>query len=348
MPNESSGESSDRQRSRVRDLITGAWATQVIHHGVQLGVFDAMAQGPISSRDFAASTDNSADGVFRLLRAVATLGLARQVENDVFTLTDEGRLLCSDTAGSLRGVALHWGGRIWNSFQTLGVAVHSGKASVSSGADDFVAMQNDPVRSAVFNRAMAEQSLAIGREVAQAYDFSIFETVMDVGGGYGAVLRALLEKYENLHGSVMDLPALAAQATAYLEEAGVAERARYIGGDFFVSVPPADAFILKYIIHDWNDENALRILRNCRRAAGKSGSVLLLEQVVPQRVSNIPTDQAAIRADLIMMTVGGKERTEAEYRALCAAAGLRIDRIVAMPSGFSLIETKSAGPANRA
>jgi predicted O-methyltransferase YrrM len=190
---------------------------------------------------------------------------------------------------------------------------------------------------------MAEQSLEVGREVASLYDFSRFRSVMDVGGGYGAVLRALLEHHAGLRGTVLDLPMLAERARRYLEEAGVGERAAYQGGDFFAAVPSgADAYVLKFIIHDWDDSKAIPILRNCARAAGAGGVILLIEQIVPDPVTD--RDQRVIRGDLTMMTVGGKERTLAEYRELCAAAGLGVARVVAMPSGFSVIETAAEPP----
>ena len=327
-------------RDRVRGLITGAWTTQVIHHGIKLGLFDALSSGPMSSSDLARLIGCDPDATRRLLRAFATLDLAQHLDGNVFALTADGHFLCSE-AGSMRGVALHWGERLWKSFENLGRSVQSGRPLITSGADDFVALQNDPQRAAVFNRAMAEQSLSIGREVAVAYDFSGLGSVMDVGGGYGAVLRALLEKYPSLHGSVMDLPMLAEQAMNYLSSAGVAERARYLGGNFFESVPAgADAYVLKYIVHDWGDAEALQILTNCRRVAAPEGRVLLVEQIVPELLRPTPADQATIRGDLVMLTVGGRERTAHEYRALCQAAGLRIDRVLPTPSGFSVIETK--------
>jgi hypothetical protein len=191
----------------------------------------------------------------------------------------------------------------------------------------------------MFNRAMAEQSLGIGREIARAYDFSRFRSVMDVGGGYGAVLRALLEYYPALRGSVMDLPVIEDRALNYLKNAGVGDRADYRGGNFFESVPSGtDAYVLKYIIHDWNDAKATQILRHCAAAAGHDGLVLLIEQIVPERITE--TDQRVVRGDLIMMTVGGKERTETGYRELCAAAGLKVTRVVPTASGFSVIETR--------
>jgi len=315
-------------RSRVRDLITSAWTTQVIHHSVKLDLFDALASGPRSSTDLARSANADVNGIFRLLRALATLGLVNQDADDSFSITEAGRLLCRESQGSLRGVALHWGDRLWKSFEALGQAVVSGQPSVTSGADDFIEMQSDPVRSAIFNRAMAEQSLGVGHEVARAYDFSRFDSVMDVGGGYGAVLRAILERYPALHGSVMDLPMLATQATAYLAAAGVADRAKYVGGNFFEAVPEgAGAYVLKYIIHDWNDETCVNILKNIACSMTAESRLLIAECVLPDRGVNVE----AAWLDLIMLTFGGRERTEEQWRQIVEAAGLRLERTYRMP-----------------
>lgn len=339
VPLTKSGMTNRSVQDRVRELIMGAWTTQVVHHGVSLKIFDALAAGAASYRAVATATRADPEGVFRLLRAAATLGLVRHIAADTFILTEEGGLLCNESPVSLRGVALHWGERIWNSLAALDQSVVSGKSCVASGPEDFMAMQSDPIRSDLFNRAMAEQSLEVGRGIARAYDFSKFGSVMDVGGGYGAVLRALLEHYPSLRGSVMDLPVIENGALRYLQNAGVGDRAGYRGGDFFESVPPgSDAYVLKYIVHDWDDEKAIQILSHCAAAAGADGFVLLIEQIVPEKITE--ADQRVIRGDLIMMTVGGKERTDAQYRELCAAAGLRVTRVVPTPSGFSVIETR--------
>jgi hypothetical protein len=334
-----SGTADQKAQDRVRELIMGAWTTQVIHHGVSLKIFDALAAGARSYRAVATATRTDPEGVLRLLRAAATLRLVRHIDVDTFTLTEEGVLLCNESPVSLRGVALHWGERIWNSLAALDQSVVTGKSCVASGPEGFMAMQSDPIRSDMFNRAMAEQSLGVGREIARAYDFSMFRSVMDVGGGYGAVLRALLEHYPTLRGTVMDLPVIENGALRYLQNAGVGDRAEYRGGNFFVSVPSGiDAYVLKYIIHDWDDSKAIQILRHCAAAAGLDGLVLLIEQIVPEKITE--ADQRVIRGDLIMMTVGGKERTEAQYRELCSAAGLRVTRVVPTPSGFFVIETR--------
>ena len=319
----------------------GAWTTQVIHHSVKLGLFEALCAGPQSGSSVANLVGCAREPVFRLLRALASLGMATHLDGDLFELTSDGRFMCRAAPGSLHGIALHWGDRIWKSFESLGQSVVSGRPTMATDPADFVAMQGDPARAAVFNLAMAEQSLSVGREVAEAYDFSRFYLVMDVGGGYGAVLRALLERYPALQGAVLDLPMLEEAAMAYLDNAGVANRAEYSGGNFFESVPSgADAYLLKYVLHDWGNAEATQILTNCRRALRGDGRVFLIEQIVPERIRPSSVDQATVRADLIMMTVGGRERTAREYRDLCGSAGLSIERIVPTPSGFSLIETK--------
>jgi hypothetical protein len=199
-------------------------------------------------------------------------------------------------------------------------------------------MQADPAAADVFNRAMAEGSLRVGRALAKAYDFSGFSRLMDVGGGYGALLVGPIEANPGLAGHVYDLPALAGPAKAWLSEQGVGERVGYLGGSFFESVPPgADCILLKFILHDWNDARCRTILRHCRDALN-GGTLLIIERIVPETVS--PADTDVIRGDLVMLGVGGMERTETQYRALLADAGLELTRIVPIDGNFSAIEAR--------
>ena len=328
----------DADRAGLIDMITGCWKTQVIGQGVAFGLFDALAGGATTSAVLAETAGANEDGIMRLLRALATLGLVEHLPGNRFALTPTGALLRRDAPDSLNGMAGHWGERIWESFGRLGTGVQTGEASIPSGPEHFAAMQADPAAADVFNRAMAEGSLRVGRALASAYDFSGFSRLMDVGGGYGALLVGPLEANPALAGQVYDLPALAAPATTWLNEQGVGERADYLGGSFFESVPQgADCILIKFILHDWNDDRCRTILRHCREAAG-SGTILIIERVVPETVS--PADTDVIRGDLVMLGVGGKERTEAEYHRLLGEAGLRIDRILPIDGNFSAIEAR--------
>lgn len=335
-------------RERVLEMIMGCWRTQVIHEAVRLQLPDRLAPEPLSSDLLAKATGTDPENLYRLLRGMAALELVRHVEGRVFELTPDGATLCTDAADTLRGIAMHWGDRQWRSMGLLGKAVASGKSQMAAGTDSFSDLQRDPEQAAVFNRAMAEQSLRIGEAVARAYDFAPYRSILDVGGGYGAVLVALLRAQPAAQGASFDLPEVRAQALAYLHEHAVGERAGYIGGSFFEQVPAGfDCLVLKYIVHDWDDQNSQRILANCARAVPPGGVVLLIEQVLPERITADPAVAGMIRGDLIMMNIGGKERTEREYRDLLAASGLELTRIVPTDTVFSVIEARPATTAHK-
>lgn len=326
-------------RDQVMGMITGAWKTQVIGEGVKLGLFDRLAGGPVQADDLALSAGANADGVMRLLRGLATLGLVEHQPGNHFALTALGQYLRRDAADSLTGMAGHWSERMWNSFAGIGASVRTGEASAPSGIDHFAQQQADTAGADVFNRAMAEGSLRVGRSLAKVYDFSGCTTLMDAGGGYGALLVGPLEANPHLKGQIYDLPTLSDVANVYQADHGVGARVDYVGGSFFENVPAsADCILLKFILHDWNDANSLTILNNCREAVG-DGRILIIERIVPETVS--ARDMEVIRGDLTMLTVGGKERTEAEYHKLLGEAGLVITKIVPVDAVYSAIEARA-------
>ena len=326
------------QRDQVIEMITGAWKTKVIGEAVRLGLVEHLAKGDEDASTLAAAAGASADGVMRLLRALAVLGLVSHEGADRFSLTAMGACLRKDAPDSLYGMSGHWNERMWNSFAGIGESVVTGAASAPSGPDHFVQQQADPESADVFNRAMAEGSLRVGRALANACDFSDAGTVRDVGGGYGALLVGLLEANPHLRGEIFDLPTLSDVALAWQDGQGVRDRVAYLGGSFFESVPPgADVILLKFILHDWNDEHCRTILNNCRDAIG-AGRILIIERIVPERVG--PGDEDVIRGDLIMLSVGGKERTEGEYHALLGEAGLEITGITPIDERYSAIEAR--------
>jgi len=330
----------EADRAGLIDMITGCWKTQAIGEGAALGLFDRLGNGAQSPAALAQATGANEDGVLRLLRALAVLGLVRQTGAERFELTEQGALLRRDAADSLNGMAGHWAGRLWDSFAAIGESVRTGEACVPSGPEHFAEQQAVPAEADVFNRAMAEGSLRVGRALAQAYDFSAFRSVMDVGGGYGALLVGPLAATPGLRGRVFDMPVLASHALAYLAEQGFGGRVDYSGGSFFETVPEGDdCLLLKFILHDWNDAHCRTILTNIRAALG-DGTLLIIERIVPEIVSAGDVD--VIRGDLVMMSVGGKERTEAQYRTLLGECGLRLSRIVDIDGNFSAIEARAA------
>lgn len=331
-------------RQELSRLISACWTTKVIGEGVRNGVFDALADGPKAAADLAGQAGIPEDGLHRLMRALAVLGLLSQTDPRRFALTDAGQLLRRDREDSLSGMAMHWSGRLWDGFSGLGDCIETGRASVDSGPEHFAEMQNnDPVQADIFNRAMAENTLGVGRIVGKAYDFSRFEAVMDVGGGYGALLVGILEANPGLDAYVFDLEGLGEPGERYRAERGIGGRVAFVPGSFFESVPAkADCLLLKYIIHDWGDDHARTILANCREAIDENGVVLLIERIVPEIVEQDPAHASVVQGDLVMLRVGGKERTEQEYRTLLAEAGLALTAVHPTETEFSIIEARRA------
>jgi len=317
----------DQEALHLRNIITAGWRTRLITEGVQSGLIDALDTAPQSTAAIAAKLDLDDEAVFRVLRALATFGIAAHVGRREFASTSLGRRLRSDAPNSMRGIALHWGGRLMASLETIGHTLKTGEPG--KGGGNFAALIADPVQSDIFYRSMAEQSKPVAEALAEAIDFSRFETVMDVGGGYGAVLAEIVRAYPSLAGIVYDLAGIEAGAVRYLDESGVGGRARFVSGSFFETVPAiADCIVLKYILHDWSDPEVATIMANCRAALKPGDTVVIVEKLLPELVG--ADDESAVRSDLIMMPINGKERTLAEYKAIAATAGFAWKRHVAL------------------
>ncbi len=329
----------------VSDLINGFWAAQVINAAVSLRLPDHLAVGPRTAEDLAGASGAHAPSVYRLMRALVTLGLCVPAGEGRFVLSEAGQLLRADAPGSVRGRALFTGDMLWKQFGDLLHVVKTGgvTTTMASGEEGFAALAADPPRLHAFQQAMAESSRTAARGAIQAYDFSRFASVLDLGGGYGGVLAELLNAHAGLAGAVCDLAYLETGALGFLAAAGVAARARFIGGSFFEQVPEGfDLILMKFIIHDWDDERARMILANARRAAGTSVTLVLLEQIAPDDLALSGADQAVIRGDLTMMTMGGKERTREEYQTLMDQTGWRLTSVTPTASGFGVIEATPA------
>ena len=326
-------------------LITGFMTSRIIQVAAELGIADLLAKGPTTIEGLSARTQTHAPSLHRMLRALASFGLVDEIEPGRFALTLLGTQLCSNKAWSLRHLAMMYGSeRAWRCWGDLLHCVRTGQSGMAHvyGVGSFEYLTAHPEAARVFNEAMAEITRQIARAVVAAYDFSRFSTIVDVGGGSGALITAILAASKALRGIVFDLPSGNAEAAHQLATAGVAERCTVITGDFFQSVPGnADAYILKSVIHDWDDERSITILKNCRKAITANGKLLLVERVMPQRMEASPTHQQMAMLDMNMLVMpGGRERTQAEYRSLFAAAGFELERILPLPQtvGVSLIE----------
>ena len=335
----------DPAQQHASQLINGFWAAQVACAAAALSLPDHLGSGPMTAEDLARAAGAHGPSVRRLLRALVSLGLCAQEPDGRFSLTGAGSYLRADSPGSMRGRALFTGDMLWKQFGDLTHQVKTGgrTAALVSGAEGFEILRNDPPRLHAFQQAMAESSTLAARDAMQVYDFGRFARVLDLGGGYGGVLSELLRAHPGQTGAVFDLDYLDAGATAYLEQAGVAARARFLGGSFFEAVPSGfDLILMKFIVHDWGDEEAHAILAHARASADAGALLVLLEQVVPYTIAATPEHRAVIRADLTMMGMGGQERTAEEYRALLAGAGWRLERIIPSGAAFSVIEALPA------
>jgi hypothetical protein len=328
---------------RLIGLTTGAWITQAVSVAAALGIADHLTAGPRSVEQLAEAVGAHGPSLYRVLRALADVEVFQELDGRRFASTEVGDLLRSDARVSLRAWATFAGAPLhMAALADLVGAVRTGEAAFERvhHQQAFDYFRDHPEDGALFNQAMTGASSPAIAEVVAAYDFSGAGTVVDVGGGHGSLLAAVLQAYPHLSGVVYDLPEVVAGAKPVLDEAGVRDRASTVGGDFFVSVPTGgDVHVLANIIHDWDDERALRVLRNCRAALNPRGRVLLGEAVLPSG----PEPSTAKLIDVEMLVMGsGRQRSESEYRDLLRHAGLQLSGIGPVSPLYSVIEAVAA------
>jgi hypothetical protein len=321
------------------ELILGAWVAQAIAAAAELGVADALADGPLPSDELAKRVGADRDALTRLLRALIGIGIFRQCGDGRYELTPLAETLRTDAEISMAGMAQFVGSpQHREHWSHLTDAVRTGNAVVPElrGMPAFEYIASEPELAAVFNQAMTDTSeLAIAPVIA-GYDFGAFGTIVDVGGGHGRLLAAILGSAPNARGVLFDLPQVVEGAPELLRKFGVGDRVRIEPGSFFDCAPDCgDAYVLKNVIHDWPDEDAVRILRNVRAAARPGAKLLLLEFVIPDH----DRDFHGKWVDLEMLVVAAaRERTKTEYAKLFDQAGFRLNRVVATASPLSIVE----------
>ena len=320
-------------------LVLAFQVSQALHVVATLGIADRLAAGPRTADALAAATGAHPRALARLLRAVASVGVLTEDGAGAFELTALGQYLRADHPQSVHGDAVFQGHpALWGTWQHLRHSVTTGEPAFRHlyGVDSWTYFAQHPDVGAVFDEAMTSRSLQQRDAVVAAYDFSGARTVVDVAGGHGVLLAAVLAAHPGARGVLFDQPHVVAGAAEALRAAGVGERCRVVGGDFFEAVPEGgDVYLLKLIVHDWDDASATAILRTCRRAMGPDARLLLVERVLAP--GNAPDPNRF--SDLTMLVMlGGQERTAAEYAALYEAAGLRLTRVLPTAAGVSLIE----------
>ncbi|MBN1359642.1 MAG: hypothetical protein JW993_03570 [Sedimentisphaerales bacterium] len=316
--------------------MIGGWMTQAIYVAAELGVADRLAEGPRTAQELAEDAGAHSDALHRVLRALASVGIFTEDWEGRFSLTPLADCLRTDGPDSLRSFGIMAGAEFYRSWGNLLYSVRTGKPGFDDafGAPFFAYMTEHPDRHAIYDAAMMVHGIAETEPMLDAYDFSVFQTVADIGGGNGRMLAALLQRYPSVEGILFDLPAVVDRAGATFADLDLSQRCRIVGGDFFASVPHADVYILRHIVHDWDDADAVSILSSCRQALNPGGRVLVVETVIP------PLDEPCFGKwlDLMMLIVGGRERTEEQYRRLFYQADLRLSRIIPTAHEVSVIE----------
>jgi len=332
--------------SKLLDIIGGSWMSQATYVAAELRIADLLAGEPKRVDELAKAAECHAPSLGRLMRGLASLGICVEREDGRFDLTPMGSLLRSDAPASLRSWAIVWGKLQWPVWGNLLHSVRTGESArkLVKGTEGYDHLAHDADAAAVFNRAMTEITWFVASEVARVYDFSGERRIVDVGGGYGELLVAILKAHPKARGVLVDLPHASEGAKQYARQAGVAERCEFVAGDFFESVPPGgDAYLLKSVLHNWNDEKSAVILRNCGRAMPQGAKLLLVERIFPARLDVSPAHQAVARSDLNMLVgPGGRERTEVEFRNLLGAAGFAPVDVFATATEFSIIESAAS------
>ena len=332
----------DQHLGPLLDLIGGNWTTQVVGVAAELGIADVLSREPKDIASLARVTCCDETSLQRLMRALVSLGICNAGTDERFELTQAGALLASDAESSVRSWAIWTARHSWAPWGRLLDSVRTGESArkLACGYEGYSHLEADSGAASIFNRAMMELTRPVARSLAQTHSFSTARRVADLGGGYGELLISILAAHTHLDGVLFDLQHSMEGARSRIVQCGMASRCDVVVGNFFEWVPDGcDLYLLKSVLHNWNDERCTVLLRHCCRAVGGDGRVLIIERLLPERVTGLPAERLVMRGDLNMMVgSGGQERTQAQYFALLEGAGLRVERCVPIALGFSLIE----------
>lgn len=328
------------EEKKLRELIMGFRSTQLIATAARLDLAGILKSGPLSSAQLAFQTQTDETAMYRLLRALASLGMLEAGENGVFSLSSFGRLLCDDTPRSLKDIAILYGEQwLWEVYAQLSYCVEKGKPAFKHvhGLTLYDYLKQNTPAAEKFNKAMTAYSEEEATAIGNAYNFSKAQTVVDLGGGQGALVLSLLKKHPHLAGIVYDLPAVIESIDEIDNYYGKDLQIQYVAGDFFREVPEGgDIYLLKSVLHNWDEVSCINILRTCHKAMPEKARLLIIERVIPDR--NEKSEAALFDINMLLMT-GGQERTGEEYRKLLDEAGFDLQRIVSTQSLMHILES---------
>ncbi|HEV3256213.1 MAG TPA: methyltransferase [Gemmataceae bacterium] len=326
----------------IRQMLTGYWMAQGVYVVAKLGIADLVKDGPKNADELAKATGVNARSLYRLLRALASVGVFAEDAGGRFRLTPPAACLLSDAPGSQRAAALMMGEEHFRCWTDLLYSIETGETAFEHvyGEPVFTYLATHPHAAKVFDEAMTSIHGAETGAMLAVYDFSPVRTLVDVGGGNGTLLTTVLRKYPSMRGILFDRPDVIERARANLKAAGLEERCQAVAGSFFESVPPGgDAYLLRHIVHDWDDGECQTILRNCRKVMPQTGRLLVIESVIPP--GNEPCFGKLLDVNMLVIP-GGMERTEPEYRDLFAKAGFTLSRVVPTDREVSVVEGQPA------
>jgi hypothetical protein len=333
-------------RGELVRMVFGHMTTQVLATAARLGLMDLIGDGERSAADVAGECGANTQAMYRLLRTLAALGLLVENTPGSFSLTPTGALLRTDRRDSARSiVGMFADPEIVRAWERLEDSVRTGQPSFGEvfGTDFFTYLKEKPDLSAQFNAAMSQGTRETADVLPKHYHFDRFETIVDVGGGDGTLLAAILREHPTTRGVVFDTPEGLSQAETTLEREGLAGRLTLESGDFFASVPAGgDLYLLKSVLHDWDDEQAATILRNCREVTPGHGRLLIIELVLPAAVDGSVPPFMYLNDLNMLVKHGGRERTRTDYEELCGRAGFAVTGITPLPptKAFSVVEAE--------